>query len=74
VFILKLLGGVEEIKQIRVFNSLKHEIRPSNVYENIWIIKNREHVAYPFFRLMSFRKITDVVLKITQKAKNVLCR
>jgi len=63
VYIFKLLGGVEEIKQIRAFNSLKHEIRLSNVYENIWIISHREHVACPLFRLMSFREITDVCSK-----------
>jgi hypothetical protein len=69
VFIFKLLGGVEEIKQIRVFNSLKHEICLSNVYENIWIISHREHVAYPLFRLMSFREITGVCSKNYTKCK-----
>lgn len=69
MFIFKLLGGVDEIRQIRVFNSLKHEIRLSNVYENIWIISHREHVAHPLFRLMSFRQITDVCSKNCTKCK-----
>jgi hypothetical protein len=73
LFISKLLGGVKKIKQIRVFISFKHEIRLSNVYENIWIVTHREHVAYPLFRLMSFREITDVCSENYTKCKKKMC-
>ena len=56
MLIFKLLGGEEGMKQIRVFNSLKHEIRLSNVYENKWIISHTEHVAYPLLRFMSLKE------------------